>query len=136
MAQLTIRTASEAEGTYLGLPAALEATAVDVLLDYPDLSMTFESDSPAWPSTQSSMGYTITILNESDEDFTLPISVSTDAYPVELVTVDDTSVKLNGGTTGFTASVANGVLTVDLEGVVTAQTNAVITFQVNRGATP
>lgn len=131
MATLSVTTHAASDGLYDGMPMALETeTAAVVTLEIDGLDLAIEADATQWPES-GPVTYTMTITNISGIDYDVPLTVTADAFPVSLFAVDVSSVKLNGGTTGFTADVTNGVLMVELEEAVET-TPAVITFQVNK----
>lgn len=135
-ATITIRTLSNAAGTFENMPTALTAdTAAEVQLEIGGLDITIESENSAW-STSDPMGYTITLTNTTTAPFEAPITVRTDAYPPSICKVDDTSIQVNGETTGFTASVSDGILTINLEDDIAGGGTAAITFQISKITTP
>lgn len=131
MATLSVTTKAKSDGLFEGMPLALATeTAAVVTMEITGLDLTISASSSEWPAS-GPVTYTMTITNTSGVEYDLPLTVTADAFPTSLFTVDESSVTLDGGTTGFTTDLTAGVLTVTLEAPVEAAP-AVITFQVNK----
>lgn len=135
MPNLTLTNTASASGVYDGAPislAALQAVTV-VLVD--GLTMTISADKTRW-ADMNPLTYTITITNNSSEEFSLDesgvIALSTNTFDPTAVIVDTASVLVAGNQAqniNFTA----GVLSLELTQPIAADGgNAVIMFQVTK----
>lgn len=135
-----------AAGTYDGVLINLPTTEV-VTVFIPDglLSMTMKA-ARSWWSDNNPMEYIITIANKSLLPFEGPITLTTDAFDLDLIDLDDSTVTVTGNTKGAVAFSADGVLSVTLTDDILGVQNAedpedeggvtTITFQITKKTQP
>lgn len=140
MANITLSNNAEATGKYLNVDGTVlqTQTAVEVIIAA-DLEITMTASKSIWADFEPNV-YTVTITNNDDSNPFDPgdvgyILFETDTFPAASVTIDDSSVIVTGNTK-LNASVASGVLSVQLSDPIVNGTDTVITFEVNRVVTP
>lgn len=120
---------STVDGIYDELEVEMSSDPVSVFL-IDDLSITKEADKEGWVS--GPLTYTITIENDTEEDFETPIL--TDIIDPTLATLIDESITIDDvpiDEEDFTFDDVTGLLTITLP-AVDSESTMVIKFQVER----
>lgn len=126
MASIKLSNIANVVGNYDSVPTTLTSEAVITEI-ISGLTIVKVADKQNWAS--GNLTYTVTITNNSDNDFESP--VFTDTLDPTLIKLVDDTVEVNGTSSQYTYDSTTGLLTITLETIANTQ-NAVITFQVQK----
>jgi len=132
-----VSSAAEASGKILGADLSFESSVATALIADGDILLTVElvPDKTFWDDYDTNpLGYTLTITNEEDEDFTGPLSVEIGDFDVTLVDYVVGSAASTDNTIGnVNFDALTGKLTFDLDDTIQSDVGvATVTFQMEK----
>ena len=132
-----VSSTAEAAGKILGVDLSFESSAATALIADGDVLLTVElvPDKGFWDDYDTNpLGYTLTITNGEDEDFTGPLSVEIGDFDVSLVDyVAGSAASTDNTIDNISFDNLTGKLVFDLSDTIPADTGvATVTFQMEK----